>query len=1832
MITCTLVISTLGLLAQNALPPSQHGGNPNRTIDLRNPQAGTIQKVPEYNFDKQNPRHRALAPKTRSCQTEEVEQELSAFSSDATESDTLFEQWMQQSIREKQRSRSLFRFGPEEVLTIPTVVHVIYASPLENISDAQVYSQITSLNADYRRQNTDQSYTPRQFRNLATDTGIEFCLASVDPRGQPTNGIHRVSFTGAPFTERYMNEVIKPATIWDPNRYFNVWVCHLANDVLGFASFPVSSGLSGVPTQRTGANTDGVVIHYSVFGTTGTVTAPFNKGRTATHEVGHWLGLRHIWGDGPCGVDDFVGDTPESAGPHFGCQSGATDCRGSVAMIQNYMDYSDDACMNLFTKEQKARMRLVLRNSPRRGSLLDSDVCRKPITPPEPAFAANIQQGCAPLNVTFTDRSRGEEMSYQWTFPGGRPGTSNQASPQVQYREPGVYLVSLRVTNPAGSRSVTREGFITVTSAGTKLPFLADFEPTTATSRANYFLENPDNDYTWTITERIGAGGLSAQSLTMNHFDNKLVNSADWFILPVIDMGTESSPELSFDLSYGPYNSKFSDTLGIFIATGCGTLFRSIYYKGGAQLSTVGDRQVLQPFTPDGREWRRERIDLSQLAGISNVQIAFVTFNGNGNDLYLDNIRVGSPLPPAPVPQFSVSVQQACAGEDIKFEQRADGEITQVTWSFPGGSPASSSSLNPVVRYAEAGSYDVILSVRGPGGEKSITKTGVITITGAPPILLAGDREICEGESLTLSASGADEYQWMLGEAIMKEGNSGSFSFSPKKDDVLTVIGRIGLCEAKKTIPIRVRAVRPLAITPAAVEICPGEEVTLQATGAQQYSWSPSEAEPQSQSGTLRVSPIETTTYRVAGVNESGCALSAEITVVVHQSPQELVVTAPKQQICPGESVQLTASGASSFRWSPTIGLNQSEGATVVSTPDITTTYRIEATNEFGCRISKELTIEVTPYPEVQVRSLAPVVCAGADAMLQARGGLTYEWYPAALVSGQGSEVVGRPEENQVFTVIGKTAAGCADTAQVFVEVLPSAPLTITASNYVVCRGGEANLSVSGANSYEWASAQGLVNNRGSQVTVRPIRDETYIVYGTDSRGCESSASVKISVSEGRSAYADFSAAKTITCAGQEIQFQSQSRDAVGFRWEFEGGTPQFSTEPNPKVTYPYEGSYSVRLEVIGCDRRTDRNERTDYMYVTEPTDIRLNTSDRVVCRGEQITLGASGGRSYSWAPATGLDRTTGATVIAQPLSTTTYTLTGRDAEGCMATRKVTLEVVSAQVVTVSPTAAAVCKGDSVRLEARGAIDYAWTGPALRSNLRQPSFFAKPTQSTTYRLSATDINGCAYTKEVRVEVSDSISLSLSADRYQVCEGDMVNLSASGASVVTWSPANVLSAATGTDIEAFPRETTTFFVSATNEAGCNSRKSITIEVEPVTPVTLMAQDSIICPGQGTLLTANGGTGYDWSPSIGLSQAAGPIVTASPAQTTTYTVSRSEGGCGGSAQITLEVREPEPLVISPTVAKICEGDQVKLTVTGGTRYVWELAEGLSTVAGKEVMVTPTFSTQYVVRSLDERNCELMGTASVVVTPADFVTLSTSASTVCAGEEVILNAEGAESYQWLEDPTLSSESGERVFANPTIGTIYSVVGTNEEGCMDTASVDIFVREFEADFLIEPSKIDLAAGPGLVQFQGELEGAMEYAWYFGENGTSTEPNPMHVFAQPGRYEIQFAASDGICVTRTRQDFVVENSSSIEELQDEGPISVSKQGDGMYQLSLYSTRDMYLKLRMMNDEGIELLSGAIRPGPGAYTQNLDLKAYPAGTYYIRLSDGEMTETIAFTR
>lgn len=361
------------------------------------------------------------------------------------------------------------------VITIPVIVHIVHNGEAvgagRNISEAQVKAQLETLNEDFRRKPGSRGFNDNP---VGADIELDFCLAAVDRQGRAMAepGIDRINGNRATWDRDEVEGVLKPSSYWDPDKYYNIWVVDFASAerLLGYAQFPSQSGLPGIPTASA-ASTDGVVVTYRSFGNTEkgnfpVMQAPYNLGRTLTHETGHWLGLRHIWGDGNC-ADDFCGDTPPQASESRGCQVGRVSC-GSTNMVQNYMDYSDDVCFNIFTLDQKARMRAVMDVSPRRNSLLTSNVCgTQVVSRPTSNFRAETRRVLLGGQVRFFDLSGGFPSRWEWTFEGGTPATSTERNPVVTYNQPGKFRVTLVTANSAGqSDPLVRTEFIEVLNVG----------------------------------------------------------------------------------------------------------------------------------------------------------------------------------------------------------------------------------------------------------------------------------------------------------------------------------------------------------------------------------------------------------------------------------------------------------------------------------------------------------------------------------------------------------------------------------------------------------------------------------------------------------------------------------------------------------------------------------------------------------------------------------------------------------------------------------------------------------------------------------------------------------------------------------------------------------------------------------------------------------------------------------------------------------------------------------------------------------------------------------------------------------------------------------------------------------------------------------------------------------------------------------------------------------------------------------------------------------------------------------------------------------------------
>jgi hypothetical protein len=351
---------------------------------------------------------------------------------------------------------------PEKII-IPVVVHIVWNSAVQNITDAQVLSQIDVLNKDFNGLNADRSKVPGYFSALAADCGISFVLAKTDPQGKPSSGIVRKQSSQGVFgfDDKVKSNATGGDDAWNAANYLNIWVCNLVGGISGYASVP------GGPVAI-----DGVVISTGVFGTLN-LAGPFNRGRTAVHEIGHWLNLRHIWGDASCG-DDKVDDTPQQQAANRGCNSGEKfSCAESAHgdMYMNFMDFSDDACMYMFTKGQRERMRVLFETGGPRNSLLYSIALAGEGLPQQGRTVENGQTGMEvllypnPATNTITIQLQNNSSLSRHIYVCNHLGqvlvtviaASKQQQLDISKLAPGIYFIRLEGTAGSSMRKFIKQ-------------------------------------------------------------------------------------------------------------------------------------------------------------------------------------------------------------------------------------------------------------------------------------------------------------------------------------------------------------------------------------------------------------------------------------------------------------------------------------------------------------------------------------------------------------------------------------------------------------------------------------------------------------------------------------------------------------------------------------------------------------------------------------------------------------------------------------------------------------------------------------------------------------------------------------------------------------------------------------------------------------------------------------------------------------------------------------------------------------------------------------------------------------------------------------------------------------------------------------------------------------------------------------------------------------------------------------------------------------------------------------------------------------------------------
>jgi PKD repeat protein len=1148
------------------------------------------------------------------------------------------------------------------------------------------------------------------------------------------------------------------------------------------------------------------------------------------------------------------------------------------------------------------------------------------------------------------------------------------------------------------------------------------------------------------------------------------------------------------------------------------------------------------------------------------------------------------------------------------------------SWS-PAAGLSATNIANPVASPASTTTYTVTVT-----DANGCIKTGSITINVAPvltTVAFADDNLIgaCPASQtqLHVNVNGGEapySFSWLpvagLSDAGIREPMA-----KPAATTIYTVtVTDANGCTAAASVTVNVAP--PVTVTATVddglIGTCPTSVAHLTATatggeGGYTYLWDNAASLSSATSATPTAKPAVTTTYTVTVTDANGCTAAASVTVNV---APDLAVTAMADDMfigtCPTSVSHLDATvtggeGGYTYKWMPLTGLDDSNIKTPTAKPAVTTTYTVTVTDVNGCTATSNITITVRPALTLTlaVDDSSIGTCPGSEAHITSTAGggepgYIYLWTPAAgLSSDTDPNPKAKPAVTTTYTLTVTDQNGCSISRDITVNVV--SPLTVTASATdpligtcptsqsvldVIVTGGEPGYT------YLWAPATGLSDPAVKNPVAKPAVTTTYTVTVTDNNGCQATAPVTVTVLPDLvvTASADDLLIGTCPTSKSNLNVTVTGGEAgYTYSWSPAAGLNS-TTVSNPVAKPAATTTYTVTVtDANGC-QATDNITITvapvltvtatadDNILSTCPTSVAQLTA--TATGGEELS---GGGYTWSWAPSTGLSATNIPDPVAKPASTTTYTVTVTDANGCTATNTVTIEVRPplTAVATATDYLIGDCPASTTTLDVTvtgGELPYvySWAPAASLNDATAKSPVAKPAVNTTYTVTVTDANGCTVTANVTINIAPPLMAVAAVDDDPIgaCPSSVAHLSTTvsggeGGYTYLWDNAATLDDPTKANPVAKPAASTLYTVTVTDSNGCQATAQVQVNVAPVLTVTVTADDNIIgaCPSSVANLTATGAGGelllsgdyiYNWTPAAGLNYTNVKNPVAKPGVTTTYTVTITDrNGCTASDQVTITVMPPVALTTTPVVYAggyniTCNGASdgaIDLGVTGGETpytYSWSGPSGFTSSAED---ISALRAGTYTVIVTDANNCT--ATTTVVLIEPAVLTLGKTPDVVlsCFGDAT---ATGSFSVSGGTSPyvlsALSNTAGATVtitatslsFTGGAAGEVTALV-TDANGC--TAQATIMITQplqlvpgsvdgdQEVCYLGNPVALNEvtppAGGPAVILFQWErsINGGATWSDVPGATMASYDPPAGILQTTHYRRRVNSAACD---------------------------------------------------------------------------------------------------------
>ena len=1494
-------------------------------------------------------------------------------------------------------------FAARAVRTIPVVVHVVYNTAAQNVSTAAIQSYIAQLNADYSKANADFSTARSAVQSLGANANIQFCLAQQTPNGAATTGIERVSTTHTDWDVNTQTDDMKSASTggadaWDVLHYLNIWIVHIKGSspqtggTAGYAYVPAAgNGLVGDPV-------DGLVVDFSIG-----KNEPGN--RTWTHEIGHYLGLHHTWGDlgsNACGnvfpaTDDGYSDTPDSKAPNYTCTVNSS-CTGQPSygdLIEDYMDYTN--CPVMFTTMQANAMNSTL-TSLRSALVTNNNKCGV-IGAPTASFTAIPTSICTGQTVTFTNTSTGTNNTYAWSFQGGTPATSTAANPTVTYNTAGTYSVTLTATNTNGNNTSTQTGLIVV-SGSNALPLAEGFEGATFPP-TGWSLTNADASTTWARTTSASGFGTSSASGYVYNYNYNAAGQKDWLITPSYNFTGVTNGRIKWDYAYAPYTG-YNDSLIVLYSNNCGVSWTTLWGKGGSTLGTT--TAITTNFVPGSTQWKKDSVSLASLSGQTNVRFAFKNANQYGNNIYLDNVNIynaSAQAGSAPVANFVGTPTTVVVGNTVAFTDLSTNTPTSWSWSFTGGTPSTSTAQNPTITYNTVGVYPVTLTATNINGSNPITKTAYITViagsTSSSCDTLSNIYSI-PNDSLRLYGAGTGIWGFLAG-----HNGYGDLAKAELYTNTTTaqVTGGFYYFAFARTS------------TPATAHI------TASIWNANGTGGRP---------GTL----LATQNVLISSIITD--ITNQRLTYVSFASPPTVTgdfYIGFSMTYAAGDTVGLVTTAFSPAP-PPNNGWElQSNNVWYSYSND--TSYTANLDNF----ILPVICTSTATGPTATFTATPTSVCAGSTVTFTSTSTGTptsYSWTfaggtPSISTAQNPTVTYNTAGPYNVSLTVSNANGNNTSTQNNYITVYAKPTLT-TASTAVACFGnstGGASVTATGATSYTYNWSGG---GSASAISAKPAG--TYNVTVTDNHQCSSTASVNISQPL---AALTLTPNTTNASCGQNngVASVTASGGSGGNIYHWDSGA---STQ---SLTNVAAGTYSVTVtDANACTAATTMTVGTAVNTLT--VSIQSTNASCGLSNGSALALANNvlSGISYVWN-----NSNVGGTIT--NLAPGNYSVTVTNGNGCTASATTAITNVASTMnvsFSSSPSACSQSTG-SITANVTGGVasyTYSWSGGGSTQTISNLA-------AGSYTLTVTDNGGCSVTSVGTVSNANAPTVSVSQTAPSCFNGanGSATVSASGGSQpynYSWSSGS--SSANANNLTGGNN----YVVTVRDNAQCVAVQSVTIS-NPAQLVVAVNATNALCGNQnGTaFVDATGGTGsyaYHWNNNFSSSSLTGLsagnyLVTVTDANQCTST---------GSAQVSNALAPTS--ILNPINGTCQVSAQINTTVNGGTApftFAWN--NGASTQNIQNLNAGT-----YVVTITDANGCT--STNSTGVSDASSVSVTFTSQNPSSGNNdgsiTVLPSGGNSpySYAWNVGGSLQTIS------NLPAGT-YTVTVTDNSGCVKISSITL-------------------------------------------------------------------------------------------------------------------------------------------------------------------------------